>query len=267
MMRELTSPVAAPTPGCRSCDVGNLCFDPSEAERARAARSATEEAPTRVVLCSDHPILRSALRLLIDTRSSYEVAFESAICPNAFRLLDGGDIDVLLLEFDLDDHSAERLAALERLLTAAPSLPVLILTAEPDADACHAAFQFGVRGIVLKSKKLDDLFTALDRIQRGETWLEGAALHKLLGQSSKVKSVRTEDSRISLLTRREREIVKVVAGGRTNREVSQVLFISDVTVRHHLCTIFDKLRVSSRGELIVYAYRNGLADRSSLDAN
>jgi two-component system response regulator NreC len=265
-MRELTSPVTAPTQGCRSCDLGTLCFDPSEAERARASRDAAEEAPTRVVLCSDHPILRSALHLLIDTRSSYEVAFESAICPNAFRLLDGGDIDVLLLEFDLDDNSRERLAGLEQLLAAAPSLPVLILTTEPDADACHAAFQFGVRGIVLKSKKLDDLFTALDRIRRGETWLEGAALHKLLGQSSKAK-VRVEDSRISLLTRREREIVNVVAGGRTNREVSQALFISDVTVRHHLCTIFEKLRVSSRGELIVYAYRNGLADRSSLDAN
>ena len=266
-MRELTSPVAAPPHGCQSCDLGTLCFDRSAAERVRVSRNAAEATPTRVVLCSDHPILRSALHLLIDTRRSYEVALESALCPNALRFLNGADIDVLLLEFDLNENSQRRLAELERLLTAAPSLPVLILTIEPDADACYAAFRFGVRGVVLKSKKLDDLFTALDRIRRGDTWMEGAALHKLLGQSSNEKKVRVEDSRIALLTRREREIVNVVAAGRTNREVSQALFISDVTVRHHLCTIFDKLRVSSRGELIVYAYRNGLADRSSLDTN
>jgi DNA-binding NarL/FixJ family response regulator len=267
-MRELTSPVAASTDGCPSCDLGTLCYDPTAAERARVSRDAAQSAPTRVVLCSDHPIMRSALHLLVETRSGqYEVALESAICPNAFRLLNGADIDVLLLEFDLDENSAHRLFALQALLTAAPSLPVLILTVEPDADACYAAFQMGVRGIVLKNKKLDDLFTALDRIRRGDTWLEGAALNKLLGRSVQEKKVRAEDSHIALLTRREREIVGVVAAGRTNREVSQELFISDVTVRHHLCAIFDKLRVSSRGELIVYAYRNGLADLSSLDSN
>jgi DNA-binding NarL/FixJ family response regulator len=266
-MPELTSPVAASTHGCQSCDLGTVCFDPSAAERALVSRKSTEGTPTRVVLSSDHPILRSALHLLIDTREGYEVSLECGICPNALRVMSGGDIDVLLLEFDLNDNSQQRLAGLERILASAPSLPVLILTTEPDADACSAAFRFGVRGIILKSKKLDDLFTALDRVRRGDTWLEGAALHKLLGQSSSQRKVPAEDSRISLLTRREREIVNVVAAGRSNRQVSQALFISDVTVRHHLCTIFDKLRVASRGELIVYAYRNGLADRNSLNAN
>jgi len=152
-------------------------------------------------------------------------------------------------------------------LAAAPSVPVLILTTDPDSEACHVAFRLGVRGIVLKGKRLDDLFGAIDRIRRGDTWLEGPALQKLLDQSMRGKKVSAEDGRIAQLTKREREIVKVVAGGKTNRQVSEELFISDATVRHHLCTIFDKLGVSSRGELIVYAYRNGLADRKSLEAN
>jgi two-component system nitrate/nitrite response regulator NarL len=156
---------------------------------------------------------------------------------------------------------------LQALLSTAPAVPVLILTLDPDTEACHVAFRFGVRGIVLKSKRLDDLFGAIDRIRRGETWLEGPALQKLLLQNAKARTVSVEDSRIATLTKREREIVKVVAGGRTNRQVSEELFISDATVRHHLCTIFDKLGVSSRGELIVYAYRNGLADRKSLESN
>ena len=255
------------TPGCESCDRGILCFDPSAAERLRASRNITEDRPTRVVLCSDQPIMRSALHLLIDTRSQYDVATETAICPNALRILDGIGIDVLLLDFDLNDDSTDRLARLQSLLSAAPNVAVLILTLDPDAEACQVAFRYGVRGIVLKSKRLEDLFGAIDRIRRGDTWLEGPALQRLLEQGSKGKKVRAEDSRIATLTKREREIVKVVAGGRTNKQVSEELFISDATVRHHLCTIFDKLGISSRGELIVYAYRNGLADRKSLESN
>ena len=266
-MRELTSVAPDLTDGCESCNRGVLCFDTSAVERARSPRVTVEPMPTRVVLCSDHPIMRSALHLLIDTRSNYEVAIETAICPNALRHLDGIGTDVLLLDFDLNDRSEERLGTLEALLSAAPHVPILILTTDPDAEACHVAFRFGVRGIVLKSKRLDDLFGAIDRIRRGDTWLEGPALQKLLDQSSRGKKVSAEDARIAQLTKREREIVKVVAGGKTNKQVSEELFISDATVRHHLCTIFDKLGISSRGELIVYAYRNGLADRKSLEAN
>jgi DNA-binding NarL/FixJ family response regulator len=266
-MRELTSVIPDPTEGCESCSRGVLCFDESDVERARVSGEAAEPRPTRVVLCSDHPIMRSALHLLIDTRSNYEVSIETAICPNALRHLDGIATDVLLLDFDLNDRSETRLAGLEALLAVAPRVPVLILTTDPDAEACHVAFRLGVRGIVLKSKRLDDLFGAIDRIRRGDTWLEGPALQKLLDQSLRGKKVKAEDGRIAQLTKREREIVKVVAGGKTNKQVSEELFISDATVRHHLCTIFDKLGVSSRGELIVYAYRNGLADRKSLEAN
>ena len=255
------------TQGCDSCDRGVLCFDPSAADRARASRNTTEDRPTRIVLCSDQPIMRSALHLLIDTRSRYDVAIETAICSNALSYLDGIGIDVLLLDFDLHDGSAERLAKLQSLLAAAPNLPVLILTLDPDAEAGQVAFRLGIRGIVLKSKRLEDLFGAFDRIRRGDMWLEGPALQRLLEQGLKGTKARPEDSRIALLTKREREIVKVVAGGRTNRQVSEELFISDATVRHHLCTIFDKLGVSSRGELIVYAYRNGIADRKALEAH
>jgi two-component system nitrate/nitrite response regulator NarL len=267
-MNSRSMPVPADTiQGCESCDRGVLCFDPSAAERARASRITTEDRPTRVVLCSDQPIMRSALHLLIDTRPQYDVAIETAICPNALHQLDGIGIDVLLLDFDLNDGSVDRLAGLQSLLAAGPTVPVLILTLDPDAEACQVAFRLGIRGIVLKSKRLDDLFGAIDRIRRGDTWLEGPALQKLLEQSNKGKKTNAEDVRIALLTKREREIVKVVAGGRTNKQVSEELFISDATVRHHLCTIFDKLGVSSRGELIVYAYRNGIADRKTLESN
>jgi DNA-binding NarL/FixJ family response regulator len=214
--------------------------------------------PARIVICGNQPIMRSALRLVIAARNGYEVLLETAICPNALGRLQNVGIDVLLVDFDLNG-SEDLPVGLQTFLSAVPGVPVLILTPDPDAEACSAAFRLGVRGIVLKSKKVEDLFGAIDRIRRGDTWLEGPALQKLLGQSATARNAVVEDG-LTALTRREREVVEVVARGRTNRQVGEELFISDPTVRHHLCTIFDKLGVASRGELIVYAYRHGLAD-------
>ncbi|HEX9161929.1 MAG TPA: response regulator transcription factor [Thermoanaerobaculia bacterium] len=251
-----------------------LCLGASPQEREEALRraanlagkSSEEGAPARVVVCGNQPIMRSALRLLVDTRPNYQVALDTDVCPTALLITRELNIDAVLLDFDLHDADPERLATLQALLEAAPSVPVLILTTDPDSDACHQAFQMGVRGLVLKSKTLDDLFGAIDRIRRGDIWLEGPALQKLLRQGSKPKQS-SETSKIALLTKREREIVETVACGLTNRQVAQQLFISDATVRHHLCTIFEKLGISSRGELIVYAYRHNLADRKSLEAH
>jgi DNA-binding NarL/FixJ family response regulator len=246
---------------CESCEQGIPCFDPAALERARASgMSPAEGRPARIVVSGDQPIMRSALHLVIAARSGYEVPVETALCPKALGRLQDIGVDVLLLDFDLNDTSSDLPVRLQTLLSAVPNIPVLILTPDPEVEACQAAFRFGARGIVLKSKRIEDLFGAIDRIRRGDTWLEGPALQKLLGQSAAVKKTVLENDRIALLTRREHQIVEVVARGRTNRQVGEELFISDPTVRHHLCTIFDKLGVASRSELIVYAYRHGLAD-------
>jgi DNA-binding NarL/FixJ family response regulator len=273
-MSEPLSIAAVSTLGqCRNCDRATVCLGYASADRENTLKSAeamprtTEDGSrlTRIVLCSDQPIVRSALRVLIDRRSTYQVTIETAICPHAVRYVAALGIDVALLDFDLNDCSEERLETLRLLLDITPAAPVLILTADPEPEACHRAFEFGVRGLVLKSKTLDDLFGAIDRIRRGERWLEGPALEKLLGQSSKARKVNPEEARIAQVTKRERQIIEIVACGRTNRQIGQQLFISEATVRHHLYAIFEKLGVSSRGELIVYAYRHNLADRSILE--
>ncbi len=205
-------------------------------------------------------MLRNALAMLISAAGQYRVVVEIANCAHALRHIAELGADVALVDFDLREYRPERLATLKEMLSAAPRLPALILTEDPDCDACRSALRTGAKGIILKCKKREDLFGAIDRVARGETWLEGPALEKILAEKSPAKACCPEESRIALLTRREREIVRVVARGHTNRQVGQQLFISGATVRHHLCAIFDKLGVSTRGELIVYAYRHQLAD-------
>jgi two-component system, NarL family, nitrate/nitrite response regulator NarL len=256
---------------CRWCDRAGFCLGGFAADRevaihraASVARKTAEGAS--VILCGDQPIIRSALGLLIGSRSDYRVAIETAICPHALELLVDSGSDVVLLDIDLNDCSEQGLAWLQSLLSAARELPVLILTADPEPEPCRLAFESGARGLILKTRPLEDLFRAIDRIRRGERWLEGPALEKLLSRSSRAARTDPEDTRIAQVTKREREIIQVVASGRTNRQIGQQLFISGATVRHHLSAIFEKLGVSNRGELIVYAFRHRLADRSVLEA-
>jgi DNA-binding NarL/FixJ family response regulator len=258
---------------CKNCDRASICLGALAAERdaallraAGAQRTEADGSPlTRVAVFSDYPIVRGALRVLIDRRKTYQAILETALCPYAVQYVTDLGIDVALVDLDLTGSSEEQPAGLQSLFAAAPELPVLILTADPDPDACHRAFQLGVRGLVLKSKPLDDLFEAIDRIRRGESWLEGPALEKLLRQTFRAGGPDPDRARIASLTRREREIVEVVASGGTNRQIGKQLFISEATVRHHLYAIFEKLGVSTRGELMVYAYRHQLADRSMLE--
>ncbi len=257
---------------CEACDRAHLCLGRSHAERyaalerARAALAGNEHV-TSVVLSSDLPIVRNALGMLIASDSRYTVAVEIANCPHALRHLAGIGVHVAVVDFDLSGSRPEFLATLKMMLSAAPRLPMLMLTEDPDCDACRSAFQSGLRGIILKSRSRHQLLEAINHVARGETWFDCSALEKVLAEKPPDKISCPEDSRIALLTRREREIVRIVARGHTNRQVGQQLFISAATVRHHLCAIFDKLGVATRSELIVYAHRHRLADGSPAEAD
>jgi two-component system, NarL family, response regulator NreC len=268
-----TSAAVHPPEQCLGCDRASACLGASSALRRAAvdqaialAQKTSDGQPTTVILCSEQPIMRSALRLLIDTRSGYQVVLETVLCEHAVRELAGIGADVVLIEFDLIDASSVAVARLQSLLGAAGDVPVLVLTDDPDPEACHQAYEVGVRGLVLKKKTLDDLFGAIDRIRAGESWMEGPALQRLLQNALHARKPSDDEVRISKLTKREREIVAVLARGKTNQQVSDTLGISVATVRHHLCAIFDKLGIATRGQLIVFAYRHDLADRGALES-
>jgi DNA-binding NarL/FixJ family response regulator len=117
-------------------------------------------------------------------------------------------------------------------------------------------------GLVLKEKAATVLLQAIEKVHAGEVWLEGAMIASVLREMTQTRETRQtnpEAARIALLTEREREIVALVGQGLRNKQVAERLFISEVTVRHHLTAIFAKLRVADRLELVIYAYRHGLA--------
>ncbi|HWQ34830.1 MAG TPA: response regulator transcription factor [Blastocatellia bacterium] len=212
----------------------------------------------RLVLVDDHPLIREGLRLVISHQPWLELVGEAARRDEALEVVTRQQPDLVLLDLLLADcHGLELLPELRR---AARQTRVLILTASRDRQQHCAALRLGAMGVVLKDQEIETLLRAVERVCADEAWLDHSLMDLLLREDT--DSGRLADSearRIALLTEREREVIALVGGGLRNKRIADQLCISEVTVRHHLTSIFNKLQIRDRLELAIYAWRNGLA--------
>ena len=114
-------------------------------------------------------------------------------------------------------------------------------------------------GIVLKEHAAEQLLKAIKKVHEGEVWIERSMVGSMIQELSRPAMVDPEVVKIESLTEREREVIALVGEGLKNKQVGERLFISETTVTHHLSSVFSKLEVSDRLELIIYAFRHGLA--------
>jgi len=213
-----------------------------------------------LVLVGGHTLSRSGLRSLLAEESTFSVVAEAANRSETLSALEKWQPGVVLLDIDADpEHSV---AMIPEMLTVSPSSKILILTGSSDRELHRRAVRAGSIGLVFKDAPPQTLLKAIERVHAGEVWLDRSLTASVLGELSQgggKKNLNPEAARIASLTDREREVIAALGAGLSNRQIAQRLFISDVTVRHHLTSIYAKLEISSRLELIVYAYRNGLA--------
>lgn len=243
----------------------------------------------RILLVDDQAIVREGLRLLLESQPGLMVVAEASTCLEAIASAKQSQPDVVLLDLDLGGSNGHD--CLTELLNVASHTRVLILTGTPDLDLHHDAICNGAMGLVRKMEAAEVLLKAIRKVYAGEVWLDGALMARLLNDLWRVRSgqavgnsdsdettlsnserevVRTlhpnalqpppeEAMKIAHLTDREREVVALVGEGLRNQQIADRLFISVITVRHHLSSIFSKLDVEDRFELAIYAYRYGLA--------
>src|SRR5437867_6161344 len=213
----------------------------------------------RVLLLGEHAIVRAALRMLIESRPGLKVVAEA---PKDLESLDThlDQVDLIVLDVDLEIESS--LDFLGDLMASAPSARVLLLTATTDPDAYSCAVRLGAMGVVHKERPAEVLLKEIEKVHAGEVWLERATIAQVIGGISRATKNRHPDpetAKIATLSVREREVIAVIGEGLKNKQIAGRLFISEATVRHHLSSIFSKLDVSDRFELLIYAYRHGLA--------
>jgi DNA-binding NarL/FixJ family response regulator len=222
--------------------------------------SADRRSTARILLSGDHPMIRSALGLLI-AGDSVVVAGECFNRPDALRRGLSSGADLVLMDFDLDG-TQESTALFDSLLSAAGKCPVLILTRGADPKAVSLALYKGVAGVVLKSRPAEVLLRAIRAVLADGIFVERTTMAGVFRLAPPLPVA----MKPATLTRRETEIVELVSLGLQNKKIAERLSIRETTVRHHLTSIFGKLALTNRMELMRYAYREaGLPFETAVD--
>lgn len=212
----------------------------------------------KILIADDHAIFREALRKLLDSDDEITIVGEAQNGAECIKLLAKLKPDILLLDLRMPDKDG--LAVLEEVNFNTLPTRVIILTAAEDSRDVVRAMRLGARGAVLKESAIDLLVKCIHRVHAGEIWLDSRMTTEMLNtfSASSKSGVGSEKLRLS---DREMEVVQLVAQGLQNKEICKKLFISVQTVKNHLHNIFDKLGVSDRLELALYAIHHRLIDK------
>jgi DNA-binding NarL/FixJ family response regulator len=220
----------------------------------------------RIVVADDHPIFRDGLCRLLGLEEDFEVVAQAQDGTQVLEILQRLEPDILLL--DLKMPGLDGLGTLQRLQAAHNKTRVIVLTASDDKNEFVQAMKLGTSGIVLKQTATEMLIKSIRKVHAGEIWLDSHTTAAVIRQFVAAEeappppapppSASQRDRERSPLSQREREIVALVAQGFKNKEMAEKMFISEQTVKNHLHNIFDKLGVSDRLELALYAIHNNL---------
>ena len=207
----------------------------------------------RVVIADDHGIVRSGLRLLLEQQPDIEVVGEAADGAEARDLAIAEQPDLAILDVKMPKLTG--LQATREIREQAPDVAVLILSMHDDERYLFEALKAGASGYVLKRQADEDLLDAVRAVQRGEPFLTPDAQRALIKDVLERGPDQADE-----LTPREQEVVKLVAEAHTNREIAEILHLSEKTVESHRANAMRKLGMRDRVELVRYAVRRGLIE-------
>ena len=213
----------------------------------------------KIVVVGDFLIFRSGLKLLLESEESFRVIGEAGDLREALAVLNGVQPNIFLIDAAAIDNG--NLDAFQSSLPA--QIPILVLTNSTQADRQQKYLELGINGIFSKEKKAEALFKAIRQVSMGDLWFRREMMVAAIQQLVKEKKSLPEklfSYNCAALTSREREVLSLICRGMKNKAIADSLFITETTVRHHLTSIFEKLKVNSRLELVVHAFNEKLIE-------
>jgi len=213
----------------------------------------------RILIADDHDVVRQGLRALLETQPGWEICGEAATGRETVEKTRKLKPDIVLLDIIMPELNG--LEALRRIRKARPETQVLVLTMHESEDLIGQALKAGARGFMLKSDAGRDLVTAIDALSRRKPLFTSKVAQLVLeGYLEGTAPGATEEAPRSRLSAREREVVQLLAEGRTNKQIAASLEISTKTVETHRSSLMRKLNLHSVGELTRYAIRNKIIE-------
>lgn len=216
------------------------------------------KAQARILIADDHPIFRDGLKRLLEAERGFKVIGEACDGVEAVSLVHQLRPEILLLDLAMPRRPG--LEALRELSTESLSVRVILLTAAAEKEQIVEALQLGARGVVLKDSATQILLKAIHAVMNGEYWVGRETVSNLVQYLRGLIDSSSAASRQKRygLTPRELEIISAVVAGYANKEIAEHFKISEDTVKHHLSNIFDKLGVSTRLELALFAVNQSI---------
>lgn len=210
--------------------------------------------PIRILIADDHAVVRSGLRNLLQAAPDLEVIGEAADGGETLSLTAQLHPDLVLLDITMPPESGIRTA--QRLKEAHPGLFVLFLTMHEDEGLLHEALRAGASGYLIKRAEEAEILQAIRAVHNGDLYVHPAMTRALLHQP--VTTEHRRGSPVEALTRRELDVLRLLAKGNTNRQIATLLNLSMRTVENHRANLMGKLGLASRVELVNYAEENKL---------
>jgi DNA-binding NarL/FixJ family response regulator len=205
----------------------------------------------RVLVADDHTIFREGLCRLLEAEGDITVAGEAGSGKECLAMVEKLKPDIVLLDLSMPDQGG--LSVLSELGGAESKIRTIILTASEDERDYVESVRRGARGIVLKAAATERLLEGIRKVHQGEVWIDQRVAAEVMRAMSQPGGSRVARTGKDLLTPREGEIVGLVTQGLRNKDIAGKLSISEQTVKNHLQNIYDKLGVSDRLELALYA--------------
>src|SRR6476660_9829312 len=210
----------------------------------------------RVMIVDDHAVVRAGLRLLIDAEDDLEAVGEAGTARDAVFQARALKPDVILMDVVMPDQSG--LDVVPTILHERPETKVLVLSMQDDPQYVRQAFSSGASGYVLKEAADAEVVGAIREVARGGRYVHPALGARLVSADADERRRAEEDP----LSEREREVLRLLALGHTNQEIAKMLYISVRTVETHRAHIMQKLRLTTRAELVRYAIEHGLLEET-----
>jgi NarL family two-component system response regulator LiaR len=212
------------------------------------------ETMIRVLIADDHAIVRKGIRALLATERDIQVIGEASNGAEAIAQAQALHPDVILM--DLVMPQVDGIEATRQITARHSGVRILVLTSFAADDKVFPAIKAGALGYLLKDTSPNDLVRAIHQVHRGEPTLEPSIARKVLGELARPPQ---EPLTVDPLTERELDVLRLVAQGKSNKEIAEQLVIADMTVRAHVSNILGKLHLASRTQAALYALRQGIA--------